>query len=360
LPVGSAAWYPPPRTGRAATVARVRALILHGPDDLRLEEAPDPIPGPGEVVLRVDAALTCATDAKMMRNGRHPALPPPPAPFGHEAAGTVLAVGPDVDRPRPGDRVVAANSAPCDACEACRRGRPSLCEDLVYLTGAFAERLLVPARIVARNLLPLPPGLAPELAAMCEPYACAIRTAERSGAGPGDLVAVLGGGVQGQLLTTTLAAAGADVVLFDPHAERRDRALRFGAREALDAPRDAGAAAGARRALAGGRGADVVIEAVGRPEAWEAAVALARRGGDVVFHGGCPPGSTVTIPTFGLHYDELRLQGSYHHTPTTVRRALAGLAAGGAPYGELLGAPVGLGEVPAALRERGAKRPVMV
>jgi L-iditol 2-dehydrogenase len=337
----------------------VRALLLHGPGDLRLEEVPEPVPGPGEVVVRVETALTCATDAKMLRQGRHPALPALPAPLGHEATGIVTAVGPGVEWPRVGEAVVAANSAPCDACFFCLRGRPSLCEDLVYLSGAFAERLLVPARIVTRNLMPRPADLAPELAAMVEPLACAVRGVERSAAGPGDEAVVLGGGPQGQMLTALLAARGARVMLCDPHEERRARALRFGAAAALDAPRDAAGAGRVRRALGDGRGPDVVFEAVGRPETWQVAVALARPGGEVNLYGGCPLGSAVELPTAKLHYAELRLQGSYHHTPTAVRRALALLGEGRAPYAELLGAPIGLAEVPAALGASGTKRPVL-
>ncbi len=159
----------------------MRALVLHGPDDVRLEELPVPQPAPGEVVLQVTRALTCATDAKMLRQGRHPALPPPPAPLGHEACGVVAAIGDGVQGVREGDAVVVANSAPCGECPPCRRGRPSLCESIVYLSGAFAEYLRVPARIVQRNMLPLPPGLDPARAAMVEPLACAVRGVERVG-----------------------------------------------------------------------------------------------------------------------------------------------------------------------------------
>lgn len=337
----------------------MRALILHGPDDLRLDEVPDPRPGPGEVVLRVERALTCATDAKMLRNGRHPALPPPPAPFGHEVAGVIDEVGDGVVGFEPGDRVVAANSAPCGGCFFCDRGRPSLCEELVYLTGAFAERLRVPAPIVAKNLLPIPDGLAPDLAAMVEPLACAVRTAERCTVDQGDTAVILGGGVQGQFLTALLTRRGCRVHLCDPHEERRRRALAFGAAETHEAPRDDAGVARVRRATPGGRGADLVVEAVGRPQTWEVAVALARSGGEVVFHGGCAPGSTVTLPTQPLHYGELRLQGFYHHTPDAVRRALALLSEGAAPFGDLLGPPIRLEEVARTLARSGPKRPVI-
>ena len=173
---------------------------------------------------------------------------------------------------------MVANSAPCGACRACREGRANLCESIVHLAGAFAERLRVPAAIVARNTLALPAGLAPALAAMAEPLACALHSAARCGAGPGDLVLILGGGAQGQLLAGVLAGRGCRVHVADPHPDRRARALRFGAEAAHEAPaaqrRGRPAARGARR-----RGADVVVEAVGRPETWRAAAALARPGG---------------------------------------------------------------------------------
>jgi L-iditol 2-dehydrogenase len=338
----------------------VRALILHGPGDLRLEEVPDPAAGPGEVVVRVDAALTCATDAKMLRAGAHPALGPLPAPLGHEVAGTVLEVGDGVAWPAVGDAVVVANSAPCGDCGACREGRANLCESIVYLSGAFAERLRVPAAIVARNTLPRPPPLEPPLAAMAEPLACALHAAALCGAGPGDIVLVLGGGVQGQLLTGVLAGRGVRVHVADPHPDRRARALRFGAEAAYEAPRGPEGVAALRRAVPGGRGADAVVEAVGRPDTWRAAAALARPGGEVLLHGGCPPGSEVTLPTGPLHYEELTLRGSYHHTPDAVRAAVGMLAKGALPFPELLGEPIGLGDVPRVLaEERGAKRPVL-
>ena len=334
-------------------------MILHGPGDLRLQEVADPSPAPGEVVLQVDYAMTCATDAKMLRHGRHPALPEPPAPFGHEATGRVVAVGDGVTWPAVGDAVVVANSAPCGDCFYCLRERPSLCESLVYLWGAFAERVLVPARIVTINMLARPDGLDPRLAAMIEPLACAIRGVQQSQAAHGDTVVIVGGGVQGQLLTACLARRGCQVVVCDPHQDRRDRALRFGAVRALDAPRDDADVQSVRAETPGGRGADVVFEAVGRLETWQVAVGLARPAGEVNLYGGCPPGSTVTLPTERLHYHELRIQGSYHHTPEAVREALALLVDSAAPFAELVGEPIGLAEVATVLAESGVKRPVV-
>jgi L-iditol 2-dehydrogenase len=349
-----------PRRRTRDSVGAVRALMLHGPGDLRLEEMPEPAAGPGEIVVSVDVALTCATDAKMARAGAHPALGPLPTGLGHELVGTVTEAGEGVRRPAVGDAVVVANSAPCGICADCAAGRASLCPQIVYLTGAFAERVRVPARIVARNVLPLPEGLAPEIAAMTEPLACAVHSAGRCVAGEGEVVLVLGGGVQGQLLAGLLARRGCRVHLADPHPERRERAILFGAERAHPAPRDDAAAAELRRRLPGGRGAALVVEAVGSPQAWRAAVGTVRPGGEVVLHGGCPAGTEVSLPTGPLHYEELNLRGSYHHTPAAVRAALDLLSRGALPFAELLGPPVALADVPALLAaEPGAKRPVV-
>jgi L-iditol 2-dehydrogenase len=337
----------------------VRALILHGPGDLRLEEVDDPVPGPGEAVVAVTVALTCATDAKMMAAGAHPALGPLPAPLGHEMCGVVEAVGEGVRGLRAGDAVVVANSAPCGACADCRAGRPNLCPHLVYLTGAFAERVRVPAAIVARNVHPLPPGLAPELAAAAEPLACAVHTAASCGPGSGREVLVLGGGVQGALLAGLLSGRGDRVHLADPRPARRDRARRFGADVVHDAPRDDGAALALRAALPGRRGADLVVEAVGRPQAWRAAVLLARPGGEVVLHGGVPAGGVVDLPAHALHYSEVTVRGSYHHTPDAVARALDLLSRDVLPVAGLLNEPVTLAQVAEVLTvSRGEKHPV--
>lgn len=336
----------------------MRALRLHGPGDVRLEEVPDPRPGAGEVILATEYAMTCATDAKIMRNGRHPAIGPCPALFGHEVTGRVAEVGTGITGVDVDDAVVVANSAPCGVCFWCEREEFSLCDDLVYLWGAFAERVRIPARIVAVNMIPRPEDLDPRLAPMIEPLACAVHGADRSQASPGDTVVVLGGGVQGQFLTARLAQRGCAVVVCDPHPDRRDRALRFGATAVADAPRDAEGIERVRQLTPGGRGGDVVIEAIGRPETWRAAVQIARRGGEVVLYGGCPLGSEVSLPTEPIHYGALRISGTYHHTPAAVREALDLLRRPSMPLAELVGDPVGLADVASVLTRSGVKRPV--
>jgi L-iditol 2-dehydrogenase len=295
----------------------VRALLYYGPGDLRVEDVPEPEPGPGDVLVQVEVALTDGTDAKAFRRGHPLLLADLPSPFGHEFCGIDVASG---------RRVVAANSAPCGECPPCRRGEETLCENLrPFLNGAYAELLLVPARIAGRNLLPVPPGLAPEVAAMVEPLACCLRGVERAGIQGGETVAVLGPGPIGLMLCAAARDAGANVVSVGGRPERRRLAGEFGAE-----PGD-------------GAGADVVIEAVGSAEAWHDALELVRPGGTVVFFGG----REVAVDTFRLHYEELTLRGAFHHTPRHVRAALAFLASGAYPWERLVTHRVGLEQVSA-------------
>jgi L-iditol 2-dehydrogenase len=264
------------------------------------------------VLVQVEVALTDGTDAKAFRRGHPLLLETTPSPFGHEFCGVDVATG---------RRIVAANSAPCGECAPCRRGEETLCENLrPFLNGAYAEYVLVPERIAARNLLPVPPGLPPEVAAMTEPLACCLRGVERAELEPGQAVAVLGPGPIGLMLCAAARDAGAHVVAVGGRAERRELAPEFGAQ-----PGD-------------GRGADVVIEAVGTAEAWRDALELVRPGGTVVFFGG----REVAVDTFRLHYEELTLRGAFHHTPRHVRAALAFLASGAHPWERLVTHRVGL------------------
>lgn len=336
----------------------MQALVLHGPEDLRLEEIGEPEPGPGEVVITVESATTCATDSKILRAGSHPSLPALPTPFGHEAAGVITAVGGGVADFSMGDRVVPANSAPCEACRFCDSGATSLCEDLTYLWGAFSEKLLVPRRIVNLNLVLIPDELPFRRATLAEPLACAVRAVSRCAPTSGTSVAIIGGGTQGALLCGLLSQRGCEVTVCDPHADRRERATAFGAAHtfgALRSPSDS-----ARLADLTGGGPDLVVEAVGAPSAWEAAVAAVRPGGTVLFYGGCPPDSTVQLPTAPLHYSEVTLTGSYHHDPVSFRTAVALLTHNALPFTTLLGDPITLNGVPDALRHRGQKRPIII
>jgi L-iditol 2-dehydrogenase len=299
----------------------MRALRWYGPGDVRAEDVPDPVPGPGDVLVQVEVALTDGTDLKAFRRGHPVLLGEPPSPFGHEFCGIEVETG---------RRVVAANSAPCGSCAACRRGDETLCERLLpLLNGAYAELIVVPERIARVNLHRVPPGLAAEVAALVEPLACCFHGVERAGVEPGDTVAVLGAGPIGLMLCACVADAGGRPVVVGGRAERRALAVEFGA-VAGDAD-----------------GADVAIEATGNAEGWRDAVALVRPGGTVVLFSGLPSGTEVPLDAQRVHYGELTLRGAFHHTPSAVRSALAFLASGARPWERLITHEVGLDGVAA-------------
>jgi L-iditol 2-dehydrogenase len=277
-------------------------------------------------VLRVEAALTCGTDVKTLRRGHPVMLPRVPTVFGHEFAGTVTAVGLGVEGVRVGERAVAANSAPCGACAPCRRGQANLCDDLLFVNGAYGEYIALPPRLVATNLVLIPAGVPAARAAFAEPVACCLHAIDRAAIEPGDTVAILGHGPLGLLLGLLARAGGARVVLAGKAGSRLEWARRLGFAACLDV---AGAAdpAGLIREAAGG-GVRCAIDATGRPEAWEQAVAATDKGGTVVFFGGCAPGTTVRLDTRRVHYEELRLLGAFHHTPALIRRAVGLLVDG--------------------------------
>lgn len=288
----------------------MRALVFHGPGDARVEEVPDPVPGEGDVLVQVEVALTDGTDAKAYRRGHPLLLGQPPAAFGHEFCGVDVATG---------RRVVAANSAPCGACAACSRGQQTQCENLFpLLNGAYAELLLVPERIARTNLLPVPPGMAPEVAAMVEPLACCLHGVERAGVRPGDTVAIVGIGPIGLMLCACVADAGGRPVVVGGRPVRRGLAPLFGA-----VPGD-------------GVGADVAIEAAGTVDAWERALSLVRPGGTVLAFGGLPREARVAVDPYRIHYEEVQLLGAFHHTPRHVRAALVFLGSGAVPFERLV------------------------
>lgn len=303
------------------------AAVLYGKEDLRIEPVAVPQLGPGDILVRVRVALTCGTDVKVFRRGYHARMIVPPALFGHELAGDVVEVGSSVTRFTVGQRVVAANSAPCGTCFYCQRGLENLCDDLLFNNGAYAEYIRIPARIVEKNTHEIPDHVSYEDAALVEPLACVLRGFEETGVRPGDTVAVIGLGPIGLMFVRLAHVHGARVIAIGRRPSQLERAARLGADELLltDEPSKLQAAV---RSLTGGRGADAAVEAVGQPEAWETAVHLVRRGGTVNFFGGCPANTTVRLDTGLLHYSEITCKASFHHTPAHIRKALDTIARG--------------------------------
>jgi L-iditol 2-dehydrogenase len=291
----------------------VRAAVLYGPEDLRVEDIPVP---EGEVLVAVRAATTCGTDVKMWRHG-HRILAPYPCPFGHETAGERLDTG---------ERVLVADSVACGACPPCLAGRPQICRAPTWVLGGFAELIAAPAAAIH----PVPDGLSAAGAAMAEPLAAALHAVARGS--DADDVGVIGGGPMGLMLAAILSAEGRTVTVADPHRERREQAATLGVHAAERLSRHA-----------------LVFEAVGRPGVWRTAVEAAEPGAVVVLVGGCPPGNEVALPADRVHYDELDLRGSFHHSREEVDRALGLLASGEVDWHLFAGETIGLGQLPAAL-----------
>ena len=322
------------------------AAVLYGKEDLRLERVAVPRAAAGEVVLQVGAALTCGTDLKVYRRGYHAMMLKPPMPFGHEIAGVVFGVGNGVTKFRAGDRVVALNSAPCDACFFCSHGQQNLCEDLLFNNGAYAEYLRIPARIVQKNTLAVPDGIPFEHAALTEPLACVVRGLEESGARTGDTMVVIGAGPIGLMFMHVAELAGVHVIAVVKREDQVAAAKLFGAAEVVQTGVAKDVVAAARALTPEGRGADVVVEAVATPETWESAVDMVRRGGVVNFFGGPPSGTKVELDTNRLHYSEITLKASFHHTPAACRTALELITSGRFKCAEYITGRGRLDEVP--------------
>lgn len=326
------------------------AAVLYGKEDLRLEQLAMPLPDAGEIVLKVGAALTCGTDLKVFRRGYHAAMLAPPIPFGHEVAGVVSAVGRGVKHLRAGDRVVALNSAPCDRCFWCAKGQQNLCEDLLFNNGAYAEFLRVPARIVEKNTLLLPREMHTEHAALTEPLACVVRGLEESGVVAGDTVVVIGAGPIGLMFVEAAHLEGARVIAVVKHGEQAIAARMFGANEVILLDETGDVVDAVRALTPKGRGTDVAIDAVASPATWQQAVSMVRKGGVVNFFGGPPSGTVVTLDTNRLHYGDITLKASFHHTPATCKRAFELIASGRLRASAYITARAGLGEVPELFR----------
>jgi L-iditol 2-dehydrogenase len=342
----------------------MRAAMLRGREDVAVVDVPLPAPGPGEVVLRIEAALTCGTDAKVFRRGYHARMLKAPCLFGHEYTGVVHAAGAGVTDFRVGDPVVGANSAPCGECPPCRRGRESLCDDLVFVNGAFAEFLLLPARIVRRNLYHRFPGLAPAVAAAAEPVACVLKGIDVVAPQAGETALVLGAGPVALLFAAELTARGVATTVLARRDDAVPLARAMGLTNCVVSPTVADVRDRLLAATPGRPGFDLVVEAAGAAETSEAAPALCAKGGRALLFGGCPSDARISVNPARLHYDEVAILSSFHHTPRHVAAALEAIASGRLRIEPLLEAPVALDGVADALarmcrREIRGKVPVL-
>ncbi len=323
------------------------AAVLYGCEDVKIERVDIPRLGEDDVLVRVQVALTCGTDLKVWKQGFHARMIQPPALFGHELSGVVEEKGSAVNGGvHKGMRVVPSNSAPCNRCFYCLRGQPNLCEDLLFNNGAYAEYIRIPGRIVRENMLEIPESVPFVDAAMVEPLACVLRGIHETGIKPGDTAVIIGCGPIGLKFIRILSSRHVRVIAVGKRASQMRAAERLGAVAAFDVEKIDNPVSLVRQLTEGGRGADCVVEAVGQPITWQWALQMVRKGGRVNLFGGCPRGSEVNIDPSALHYSEIMIKSTFHHTPQFIREALDTIVRGEIRAHDFITGEVPLTELP--------------
>lgn len=280
----------------------MKVATWRGGSRFTIDEAPEPVAGPGQVMVAVEAAGICGTDIHATQ-GLFPWTPP--LVLGHEYSGVVRAVGRGVSRSLLGRAVACEPSYGCGECAECEAGRISQCPRAVRV-GGFAERVALPARCVH----PLPRGLDAVTAALTEPAACCLAGLEAFPMPPAATVLVIGGGIMGLLTMVLARRRGARrLILSDPVEERRQIATRHGATAVVDPAKES--LAERVMALTHGRGVDVACEAVGKPELVAEAVRLTRPTGVVQLVGVSPKGSHLALDLWDVHFRGIRLGGAF-------------------------------------------------
>ena len=306
---------------------KMKAILFYGPSDIQYRDVEVPELKPGEVLVKVDTALTCGTDVKTFRRGHPLLIKNIPSGFGHEFSGTIEAIGAGVVNFKPAQRVIAANSAPCNNCYYCRISKQNLCENLEFLNGAYAEYIVIPKKIVEQNMIILSDDTTFEQAAFTEPLAVVLHAVEMSDIDVGKTVGIVGLGAVGLLFVKLAKLKGARVIAVGRNPIKLKLAEEFGgADEIIDLTKYSQPDKVIKDLTPKKRGLDVAIEAVGLPQIWERAIALTRKGGTVNLFGGCEKGTKIHIDTGRLHYEELRIISTFHHTPHHVSLAFRYIA----------------------------------
>ena len=309
-------------TGDRKSLTRdtMKAAVYLGPQQLEMRELDIPEIGPRELLVQIKAATTCGTDIKTYKRG-HPYFPPPIV-FGHEFAGVIVQIGDKVNKFKIGQRVVAANSAPCNTCYYCKRGKHNLCENLLdnMLFGAFAEYIRIPSHIVRQNTFHIPDHVTYQAAALTEPLACVVNGNDAANIQRGDRVAIIGTGPIGLMHIQLAKLSGvSQLIAIDLKPQRLELARTLGATDTIN-PSETDEIKKVHE-LTDGRGADIVIESAGLPQTWENAIKMTRKGGSTILFSGPAPGTSITIDTKRFHYEELTIKGIFHHTPFYVEKA---------------------------------------
>ncbi len=308
---------------------KMNAVLYYEPEKVKYEQVEIKNLKAGEVLVKIEAALTCGTDIKTYKRGHPVLIKSVPSGFGHEFSGIIEEIAPDVEGFKKGDRVVAANSAPCYNCFYCNLKEYNHCENIEFLNGAFAEYITIPANIVKYNLLKIPKHVSFEEAAFTEPLANVVHGIEKTEIKKGQTVGVIGIGPIGLMFVKLAKLKGAKVIAAGRNPLKLKLAKDFGgADEVIDLTKTSCPEEAIKKLTPEGKGLDVAIEAVGLPEVWERMFNLVRKGGTVHLFGGCKSGTKVQIDTRKLHYDSIKVLSIFHHTPDCIRKSLDLISAG--------------------------------
>ncbi|MBQ9688032.1 alcohol dehydrogenase catalytic domain-containing protein, partial [bacterium] len=337
----------------------MKSVQYWGIGDIRLEQINIKPLEKGEILVKVESALTCGTDVKTFRRGHPVLIKNIPSGFGHEFAGVVAKVGKGVENVQVGDRVVAANSAPCGECFFCKREQYNLCENLDLLNGAYAEYITVPARIVEKNTLVLPDKLSFDRAVFCEPLANVIHGIERTEIKPNQTVGIVGLGPIGLMFARVAKLKGAKVIVAGRSNDKLRLAEEFAhADEIIDLKKYQNPEKIFLSLTEEKRGLDVAIECVGLPEMWEMMFRLVRKGGTVHFFGGCKSGSEISLDAVKMHYGDVKIMSVFHHTPQYFRQALDLISSGEIEVEKLITDTIGLDKIEYAMQQHIAGKAV--
>jgi len=298
----------------------MQQIILVRPGKIKIKDVLIPEPSEGEIVVKINTALTCGTDLKAYLRGHK--LIPMPGPFGHEYSGTIAKIGKGIKKFKEGDHIMGVHSAPCMKCRYCKKQLYNLCEVIMKkkALGAFAEYLLLPSHVVKQNLLHKPENLNFKEAALLEPLSCVVHPYDKLRLNRVETALIIGAGPIGLMHLAYLKMRGIKITVSDISKNRLSLAKKIGAKYTILASKKRNIEDIVKE-VTNGLGMDLVVECTGQKSVWERSVNYVRRGGTVVLFGGCPTGTIISYNTHRLHYDELTLIGSFHYTPKDVKTA---------------------------------------
>lgn len=333
----------------------MKALRFYAPEDVRLEDVPEPECGPDEIKLKVKNCSTCGTDVKIFHNG-HQNLSPPRT-IGHEIAGEIVEVGADVNATygsdwQVGDRTQVIAAVPCGECHECRKGWMEVCQNQTSVgyqyDGGFAEYMIVPRQVLrVDGLNKIPDNVGYDEASAAEPFACAINAQEQLGIEEGDFTVVFGAGPIGCMhirIARGVHKVGT-VVLVDINAERLKMSADAVQPDHVINSAEEDVVAKVME-LTGGRGADVIITATPANVTQEQAIAMAARQGRISFFGGLPKNDPfIEADSNVIHYRQLHVHGANGSSPAHNKRALEYISTGQVPVKDLITRHIPLDDV---------------